>query len=122
MDYNSFADFSTEFNTMNVIHTPYSGIGRSTLNPFILHYFANEVMKSGTNDAMDVAFAMTCLNRGMAERELILHYISRRLGVELRDASNMELYRRLGSILDKLRGRARHKHDFAGGPQRMIVD
>ncbi|WP_268625018.1 DNA and RNA helicase [Paenibacillus alvei] len=122
-DYQGFADLATEYNTFNVIHVPYAGIGSSTLSPFILQYFANELLKSGTDHPYDASFAMLCLNGGAVERNVIQHYLGQRLGTGYRELSNERIFAGLRRILSEAGGgRALSPDVRHGGRQRMIVD
>ncbi|GAC41165.1 hypothetical protein [Paenibacillus popilliae] len=122
-DYQSFADLSTEFNTLNVIHVPYAGLGQSTLSPFVLRYFAQELLKTGTEHAYDAAFAMLCLNGGAVERDVIQHYLGQRLGTGFRGLTNDRLYAGLRRVLNEAgSSRAMAPDIRPGGRQRVIVD
>ncbi|MDU5145477.1 MAG: DNA and RNA helicase [Paenibacillus dendritiformis] len=122
-DYQSFADLSTEFNTLNVIHVPHAGIGQSTLSPFILRYFAQELLKTRIEHAQDAAFAMLCLNGGAVERDVIQHYLGQRLGTGYRELTNERLYAGLRRVLSEAgSGRAMAPDMRSGGRQRVIVD
>lgn len=122
-DYQSFADLATEYNTFHVIHVEYAGTGRSTLSPFILRYFARELLGRGTAEPTDIAFAMLCLNQPMVEREVILHYLAGRLGGGYREYDNAQIHKHLVCILSSVSSGGRMKSEFQrGGPQRLIVD
>lgn len=122
-DYQSFVDLATEYNTFNVIHVPYAGLGHSTLSPFITRYFANELLKSGTDHAYDAGFAMLCLNGGAVERDVIQHYLGHRLGTGYRELTNERIFAGLRRILGEAGGgRALAPDVRHGGRQRVIVD
>lgn len=122
-DYESFADFATEYNTLNLINIPYAGTGESTLHPTIMRYFAQEVLQSGSTVAYDTMMAMLCMNDGTVKRQVILHYLANRLGAGYRELTNEQIHRYLLQIVNEVNGgnKARmglQKH----GKQRMIVD
>ncbi|UJF32214.1 DNA and RNA helicase [Paenibacillus hexagrammi] len=122
-DYRSFADYATEYNTLCVIHAPYAGIGGPTLNPQMLRTFASELLQSAATDAADLAFGMTCLNQGIAERTIILHYLARKLGAPYKDYTNAVIHRSLCRILESVKaGGTGRMGPRSHGPQRMIVD
>jgi hypothetical protein len=122
-EYQSFADFATEYNTVNVIHVEYSGFRKSTLNPAILRYFATEILKSGSANSYDIVFSMQCMNQRLVDRELILHYMANRLGTGYREYSNGQIHKYLGRILEEVKGGNRAKPGLRPGrPQRVIVD
>lgn len=122
-DYQNFEDFATEFNTLNVIHTHYAGIGQSTIHPSILRYFAKEVLTIGSKGMEDTMFAMLCLNNATVERELLLHYIANRFEMDYKDYPNWQLHRYLVSILQELMGGSSTRSDRRGmGRKTILVD
>lgn len=121
-EYVDFYDFSTEYNTVNIINVEYAGIKKSTLNPMILNYFANIVMKNNPENIMDIVFAFECLNGGIVERDAILYYISNRLGIEYKDYSNIQIYRYLATIVKEIESGKKKKVDIPNKPMRIIVD
>jgi len=121
-EYMDFYDFSTEYNTINVINVEYAGIKKSTLNPLILNYFANVVMKNNPENMLDIVFAFECLNKGAVEREAILYYISNRLEMEYKDYPNFQIYKYLTSIVREIESGKKRKVDLPNKPMRIIVD
>ncbi|WP_019535826.1 hypothetical protein [Paenibacillus ginsengihumi] len=120
-DYQSFRDLATEFNTVNLLHVKYALPGKSTLSPVILRYFADELLRRGSQEPYDLMFGMMCLNEGVLNRDVILHYITSRLGIGFRDYTNVELHKHLARILDTIRGGGR-MGGGASGSLRVIVD
>lgn len=86
-DYPYFLDLTTEYNTWIFAHAEHAGYEQPTLAPAILRYFSYELLKTGTTNAYDLAFAMQGINAERVERNLILHYISSRLGSNHRPGS-----------------------------------
>lgn len=121
-EYVDFYDFSTEYNTINVINVEYAGVRKSTINPSILDYFANIIMRNSIDNVLDIAFAMECLNTTIVEREAILCYISNRLDIDYKDHSNLHIYKYLTQIVRETEGKRRRKADMPTGPSRIIVD
>lgn len=121
-EYKDFYDFSTEYNTVNVINVQYVGIKKSTISPMILNYFANIVMKNNPENVMDIVFAFECLNGGIVEREAILHYISARFGMEYKEYPNFQIYKYLSTIVRELESGKKRKVDLPDKPMRIIVD
>lgn len=122
-DYTDFYDFSTEFNTINVIHTEYAGIKKSTMNPLVLRHFSKIVLRSSTDHVYDIGFAMQCMHQDTVDRELILYYISNRLGLEHKDYTNMQIYKYLTQIVREAENGIRRKTEVRqNGPSRIIVD
>ncbi|MGC5327310.1 DNA and RNA helicase [Brevibacillus sp. SYSU BS000544] len=120
--YQSFGDLATEFNTLQLIHVEYAGYERSTLHPAILRYFATEALQAGASHPYDISFAMQCMQQGTVDRQLILYYVSNRLGSGFKDYSNLQIHKYLGIILDEIRTGSRVRRDLPGGRQRVIVD
>lgn len=121
-DYIDFADFATEFNTVNSIHCQYAGLYRSTFHPMILRYFAREMLKSKPSNAYDISFALECLNQERMQREVIDYYISNRLGLEYKEYTNLEIHKYLGRILLEVQSGVRMAAHNPGRPKRLIVD
>ncbi|MUG44338.1 DNA and RNA helicase [Paenibacillus woosongensis] len=122
-DYQGFRDLATEFNTVNVLHVRYAAYGKSTLSPVILRSFAEEMMRKGSGDPQDFMFTMMCMNEGTLARDVILHYMTSRLGMSSREYTNVEIHKYLGRILDGVRGGGGGRLGMApGGSQRVIVD
>ncbi|AJS61108.1 DNA and RNA helicase [Paenibacillus sp. IHBB 10380] len=122
-DYQNFADFTTEYNTLNVLHTSYAAHGESTVSPLVMRYFADQMLRSGSADPRDLVFAMMCANEGIVSRSLILHYISGRMGIAYKDYTHVQIHKHLSRILDNVRSGGKARGSLAaGGPQRVIVD
>jgi hypothetical protein len=103
-DYTDFYDFSTEFNTINIIHLPYAGRRASTMKPVVMKYFAKVLLANRAGNHLDISFAMQCLNHERVERELIVLYLAGRLGIPCRQYSNWEIYKHLAQIVRETDG------------------
>lgn len=121
-DYIDFADFATEFNTINSIHCQYAGLYRGTFHPMILHYFAREMLKNKPSNAYDISFALECLNHERIQKEVIDYYVSNRLGLEYKEYTNLEIHKYLGRILLEVQSGVRMAAHNPGRPKRLIVD
>ena len=121
-DYTDFHDLSTEYNTMNIINVPYACSGDSTLSPLLLQFFSKVVLHSNTDNALDLGFAMQCLNNELVRRELILYYVATRLGIPNQNYTNLELYKHLTMIIREIEGGVRRKVDNRVRSPRIIVD
>jgi hypothetical protein len=103
-EYTDFADMETEYDTVNLIHVPYAGIGEATLSPIIPMHFAREAYPFAEEPA-DLAFCCACLaGNGVMSRESIVRYLTRRSGLSGEPMSNHDLHRRLARILAELKG------------------
>ncbi|UHA72256.1 DNA and RNA helicase [Paenibacillus sp. 481] len=122
-DYQSFVDMATEYNTLNIIHVEYAATHKSTIHPLVLRNFAAEMLKRASKHPYDIVFAMLCLNEGVLEREVILQYISNRLGLGYKEYTNVQVHKHLGKILDDVGGSGNSRSDSRhSGMKRMIVD
>lgn len=103
-EYISLEDMSTEYDTVNIINSPFAAVERSSLSPYILKQFAKEAFQNNLTDAFDISFCMMCLRNGeVLERELIINYIAARLKVRNKNYSNEEIYQFLLRILGDIR-------------------
>ena len=127
-DYQDLNDFTTEYNTINIVNVLYAGFKQPTLSHLILKYFAREVLavrpgvaSSGAikpESTLDINFCMMCLNSGRIDREVILTYISFKTGKDIKalaDLSNVDIHAMLVSILDNI------KRENPGHGQRLPV-
>ncbi|WP_058486173.1 hypothetical protein [Defluviitalea phaphyphila] len=102
-NYQDLYDFTTEYNTINIVNVEYSGYKEPTISNTILKYFARQVMACRTQNPLDINFAMLCLNSTRIEREVIYNYISYKLGEEIKSLTNKEIHSRLVKILDMIK-------------------
>ncbi|MFW6281365.1 MAG: hypothetical protein ACOC1O_01045 [bacterium] len=103
-EYNDFADFATEFNTVNIINVSYSNVERSTLHPLIIKTFAKKFLQFPIEDTFDLSFVMQCLNTRVIDRTLLERYLINKLTLEEKEYTNFEIYRYLKSIIKGLSG------------------
>jgi len=95
----SFEDYATEYDTINLIHVPFAGEGRSTLMPCILKQFAIETIRNRVQDPYDVGFAMNVMaNSGMVSPDCVREYLNVRLD-GLKMERNQDVYRGLLKVL-----------------------
>lgn len=122
-EYTDFFDMTTEYNTINIVNVEYSGLIKSTMRPFILNWFSRILLECNSENISDTLFAMQCLNTGSIEREILIYYISKRWGVEVREYTNMEIYKYLCHIVKEVKsGKKRTVEVKRDGPMRIIVD
>ena len=99
--YVDFEDRSTEYDTLNTLHVPYSSKQRSTLSPEITYDYAKELSGTNPKDNLDITFclrAMDC-SRPVAADTIAL-YLASRLGGSMESfATNEALYDGLNQIL-----------------------
>ena len=122
-EYIDFYDFSTEYNTINTINVKYSGLDKSTIDPKILRYFSELILKNKSKNNYDIAFSMQCMNQRSVNRDLILYYISNRLDLEFKEYSNLQVYKHLCEILRDIEsGKSRRIGSNQNRPIKIIVD
>ncbi|MGM0368835.1 MAG: DNA and RNA helicase [Bacillota bacterium] len=101
-DYNQFSDFSTEYNTVNIINVKYSSVGKATLHPDIINFFANKILTSDTDNQFDISFALQALQSQVVNRNLIKKYLMRKLELRQDSYTNLEIYQYLSRIIRRL--------------------
>ncbi len=98
--YENVEDYRTEFDTLNRIHMPWVCPGGTGLWPRLLLDYGKELMNTGTDNPVDISFAMQLLgNHGEVSGELLLWYIKRATGESTEEADNGRVYDRLLKIL-----------------------
>lgn len=103
-EYVDFEDRSTEYDTLNMLHSPYAAPVRSALNPDITRAFAREMLDCRLDCQTDVSFCLELLGRKepMAA-EAIAAYIRLRTGRKEVKEDNQGLYEGLLDILKKIK-------------------
>lgn len=119
--YQNFADMGTYYNTLNLLHVPYSAYGMAALSPVITMEYAKEAKKcAGANDT-DFAFLIECLRGQPVNRSIILAYIQRKLEVDISSQmSNLQIFEYLKKILEKIRTAKKMNHSMSG--RRVLID
>ena len=99
--YVDFEDRSTEYDTLNTLHVPYSSKERSTLSPEITYDYARELSEANPQDNLDTAFCLQAMDRSRpVAADAIALYLASRLGDRAEDfATNEALYDGLNQIL-----------------------
>lgn len=122
--YTSFEDMMTEYDTMNPVFASWSGLGSETITPVITKYFAEQVVKSDGADAIDLAFAWTCLNTyGAVSNAVILSYLrSKGVGSEEKDSTKDQIFMGFVKILKIIEGKKNTKSAGSTKRHRIIVD
>lgn len=99
--YEGFEDYSTLYDTINLIHAPYAAEGGSTLNPALLKAFAKEMMSKESEDLMDCVFSMNVLaNSGHVPADFIKEYVFAKTGEKAEENHNLYY-----GLLDALKSR-----------------
>lgn len=64
VEHENFEDFSTRYDTVNLLYAPYAAQGEGAMPPVVLKQYAKELLALGTEDIYDVSFAMNILALG----------------------------------------------------------
>lgn len=122
--YVSFNDFSTEFDTVNIINVPFAGTLGKTLNPKLTKAFGRGLLKCNSKDNFDISFAYLCIQEKDAiEKEIILDYLKSKLNFADRDYSNEEIYYFLLQALEKAgEGNREDTKERKGRYKRILID
>ncbi|MCI9536191.1 MAG: hypothetical protein HFG53_15565 [Lachnospiraceae bacterium] len=102
----NFEDFSTKYDTVNLLYTPYAAQGESTMAPAILKQYAKELLELKSENIYDVSFAMNTLAmEGNIPATCIREYLKTRLEMlSLEKLSRTdEYYKNLLLLLHRLR-------------------
>lgn len=117
-----FTDLSTEFDTVNIIHTNCASKGDSSLLPIITLTFAREMLNFNIDNALDISFLLLCVqNDEPIKRELIMKYIKSKMEVANRYYSNMEIYQYLLQILNTTKNTNGQSSSTGRGKHRKIL-
>ena len=120
-NYIDFNDFSTEFNTINIINIKYSGEQNYTLHPEIIKNFVRSISKY-ERDSDDFFFSILCLNSKSIEREVILQYIHKKEKIENKEYSNLEIYKILNRIYRNIKEGKKTEQTVKQRPKVILVD
>lgn len=118
-NYDNFADFATEYNTVNIINVQYSHLKKPTLHPMITDSFAQRLWEQAEVEQLDLMFAAACLNSRAVNRSLIVNYLQKKLRVDQEEYTNQELYQYLKRVIAGL-GPVDNSPDK--GPDKIIVN
>ena len=123
-NYVSFIDFSTEFDTVNIINTPFSAYGESSLSPYILRSFGLEMLKCNLNDNFDITFSCLCVQcKETIEKDIIVSYIINKLNIKDKEYTNEEIYNYLAQILESRKyGQDSSQGHGRGKYKKIVID
>lgn len=122
--YKDFYDRITPYDTVNVVHAPYSAYGESSISPDITADFADYLTEGGSDNILDQVFCMQAYQSGgMAmNRKMVVQYLSSRLGIEKKEYSNLEIFRYLEDILREAVRSGGGKHQKKTHGRRVLLD
>ncbi len=120
-EYTDFYDMETEYDTVNVIHGSWSGLGGKGISPCVTRRFAEELLSKERLDGEDYGFAYQCLcQRGAMPMKAVEAYIRRRTGEEI--AGRERAYGMLCRILEEAGGKRRRSGGNGKGRRQILVD
>jgi hypothetical protein len=124
INHTDFTDLSTEYDTVNIIHSPYAAYGNSSLNPEILREFGRELLECNLNEPWDISFAMMCVqSKDAIQKEIIVSYLVYKLNIENRACTNEELYYYLLEVLKSAKdGAGIHGRRGSGRFKKILID
>lgn len=90
----NFEDFSTQYDTVNILYASYAAQGEKAMPPVVLKQYAKEVLALGTENIYDISFAMNILAMGgNVQTECVREYLKIRMEMpSLEKHSNTEGY------------------------------
>lgn len=123
-NYTDFADLDTEYDTVNLIHSSWGGLGGKTLAPKITRMFSEAILALESIRPEDRSFAFLCLSQpGAIPAAVLKNYVyGDPGGEETHPEDNPAIYKKMCDILNKAgqggvrrAGKRKEKH-------RIIVD
>ncbi len=121
-DYKDLDDYTTEYNTINLINVQYSNVDEHTLTPKFINSYGLEILKTHTENIWDITFAISCINSKNVSRSLILNYINKKLDENNEKLTNDEIHKKLFIILKKVREENKYEKTTVKARKTIIVD
>lgn len=121
-EYRDFYDLATEFNTLNLLHVPYSCENGSCLSPVIFKLYGKAVLASQKAAPLDISFATACLNSSRVSLELLDSYLYAREKAEYGKNGNLERYSHLRKIYMQLAGVGGMVQKQSGANRRTVIE
>lgn len=103
--YKDFLDMETEYDTINLLHASWSGLGGASLAPAVTEYFSEIILESENSQPEDRSFAYLCLSQSKAvPAKVLAAYTRHRNGEQTNPPQdNTDLYKAMCSIIDHIR-------------------
>lgn len=119
----SFDDIQTEFDTINYLHSTWSGLKRESINPYILECFANEAMQSNLTDIKDIIFCYNCLNiKEPININLIEAYLKNKQNLNNKqNLTKDEIFKYLSITLNDIKNNKKRKVDYFEDDKILIL-
>ena len=122
--YKDFSDMETEYDTVNVLHADWGGLGGKTLAPGITRLFSKEMLASGNIRPEDRSFAYLCLSQPGAVPAPVLNdyiYCKTQEG-EMLPEKNLVLYEKMCDILMEAGQDSSGREKKSKERRRILVD
>lgn len=121
-DYTGLKDMETEYDTINLIHADWGGLGGKSMSPSITRYFAEAVLANGNSQAEDRSFAYLSLSQpGALPMKVLTAYARHRAGRP--EAANApEVYQCLCTIIDNIQQGKEKGAEGKRERHRILVD
>ncbi len=98
--YRDLEDYSTDYNTINIVHAPYAAVNEETINPIITTAFGEGMLKRMLTDSYDTAFALECIRGEQVSRKSLILYINHKLNTGQKNMTNEQIHKYLCEILN----------------------
>lgn len=121
-EYKDLDDYTTEYNTINLINTKYANKDEHTLTPKFINTLGIEILKTKSKDIWDLTFATHCINSKTVARSLILAYINAKLNEDNYELTNDELHKKLIQIIKQVRDENRNEKVVNKNRKTILVD
>lgn len=120
--YKDFEDYSTEYDTINIIYSPFAGKQESNISPKILMSFAVEMMRMENENSFDISFSMNVLaNEGRVSRRLVELYLKKRSGQDFNSKDSLQIYQGLLRLLIDGKSNRRGQEQELTGKRIMLM-
>ncbi len=127
--YTGFADMETAYDTVDLTHADWGGLGGRSVAPAVTRYLAELILESGDSRSEDCAFAYLCLScPGAVPVAALQAYIRRRTGVqaaipaETQGEDILSCYQALRAIAERFSHSGREMGRDKKEKRRIIID
>ena len=121
--YDDFEDMCTEFDTVNLIHSPYSSKDKVGLHQKILKNFAREMLDLRPQNPLDTFFCMQVLGLNTTmNTEEVIRYIEIKKEENLGKVTNYTVYHHLLDILKKEKANSKGVKKKATPQRKILID
>ena len=122
-NYQDLYDFTTEYNTVNLVQVLYAGYGQPTLSCQIMKYFAKAAMDLNTQNHLDISFCLLCLNSDRMERDTILQYLMSRIDSQFaNDPTNFDIHEQLVKALAVIKKESSPRRRPPNQKPKVLID